>query len=109
MPPKKTIDRNMANGSGDLFGIPASRSERDRCFDAIHRAYGQASPTREVIGGNYAEDFAGEARWSRALDFPVPGFSEFKGLRYIDFKDCTNVHVLLKDGNSLPMEEAAGP
>lgn len=74
-------------------------------FDSIHRAYDKASPTREVIGGNYADDFAGVVRWSRALDFTVPGYPEFRGLRYIDFKDCTIVRVLFKDGNSIPMED----
>jgi len=31
-----------------------------------------------------------------------------RGIRYIDFKDCTNVHVLFKDGESL-LTDLASP
>lgn len=76
----------------------------DAEMDAIRSAYGVAKRTNEIIGGNYAEEFAGKATWSRALDFSISSWPEFKGLRYIDFEDCTNIHVLKKDGNSVPME-----
>lgn len=73
--------------------------------DTLCRAYGFASRTDEMISGRLAEDFCGPARWSRALDFPVEGWPEFKGLRYKDFKDCTNTHVLFKDGESCGVYE----
>lgn len=75
------------------------------CHEIILQGYSFANPTREVIGGESAKDFAGTAHWSRALDFELPAIPDFKGLRFIDFKDCTNVHVLRKDGESIPVDE----
>lgn len=76
-------------------------------FDVLHRAYSLSKATGEVIGGRFAEDFAGKATWSRALDLDVPGHPDIQGLRYMDFKDCTNVHVLYKDGESKFMEDTS--
>lgn len=76
------------------------RQMRDAYADKIYSVYGEASQTGEVIGGAFAKDFAGEVKWSRALDFEVAGMPQFKGIRYIDYKDCTNIHVLFKDGES---------
>ena len=76
------------------------RANRDGIIDVLYGAYPVASRTSEVIKGKFAEDFAGTARWTRAIDFDVRGMDEFKGLRFIDFKDCTNIYVLFKDGES---------
>lgn len=81
-----------------------SQAYRDGVFDVLHGAYKVACPTNEVVRGNYAKEFCGEPKWSRALDFPIPGMPDAKGLRYIDFKDCTLVRLLMKDGNSKPIE-----
>lgn len=69
------------------------------------QGYKLAKPTREVIRGEYAKDFVGEVTWSRALDFKVPEMPDFRGIRYIDFVDCTNLHVLYKNGESKPIGE----
>lgn len=76
-------------------------------FDVLHRAYSLSKKSDEVIGGRFADDFAGETTWSRALDLDVPGHPDIQGLRYMDFKDCTNVHILYKDGESCFMETAS--
>lgn len=73
---------------------------KDSIIDFLQSAYKIAQPTDEVIGGNFAKDFAGKVSWTRKLDFKVPGCPDMVGLRYIDFKDCTNLYVLYKDGNS---------
>lgn len=77
---------------------------RDVCFETFQGAYSAAKPTDEKIVGNYRREFCGEVKWSRALDFKVRNWPEFKGIRYIDFTDCTTIHILKKDGNSVPME-----
>lgn len=82
---------------------PRSAAEfalRDSLITSFYQAYPLSRPSSEVITGEMAKDFAGEMKWSRALDFPVRGMPSFKGLRYIDFKDCTNVYALMKDGAS---------
>lgn len=78
---------------------------RDGVISVLQEAYRVARPTNEVVRGNYAGDFSGEVTWSRALDFSVPGMPDAKGLRYIDFKDCTLIRLLMKDGNSKPVYE----
>lgn len=72
----------------------------------IHRAYADATPTREVVTGRYAEDFAGTVTWSRALDFARGSCeSVYSGLRYMDFKDCTNVYALrASDGEAVSVD-----
>lgn len=72
----------------------------------IHRAYDDASPTDEVVTGRYAEDFAGTVTWSRALDFARGSCeSVYSGLRYMDFKDCTNVYALrASDGEAVSLD-----
>lgn len=76
------------------------KAYREGVISVLQEAYKAARPTNEVVRGNYAREFSGEVTWSRALDFSVPGMSEVKGLRYIDFPDCTLIRVLMKDGNS---------
>lgn len=78
----------------------AVRIAKNDPTDILCRAYGFAASTDEVIGGRFAQDFAGPAFWTRKLDFTVKGMPEFRGLRYIDFKDCTNTYALFKDGES---------
>jgi hypothetical protein len=74
----------------------------------IGGAYSKAFPTDERITGAYAKDFAGPVSWSRALDFDIPDDPSFRGLRFIDFKDCTLCHVLRKDGESVSVD-SLGP
>ena len=76
------------------------KAYRNRVFSVLYVAYEVARPTNEVVRGNYAKEFYGEVKWSRALDFSVPGMPEVKGLRYKDFPDCTDIRLLMKDGNS---------
>ena len=77
-----------------------SQAYREGVISVLQEAYKAARPTNEVVRGNYAREFVGEVTWSRAMDFSVPGMPEVKGLRYIDFPDCTLIRLLMKDGNS---------
>lgn len=85
----------------------------DKILPDLYAVYTKAKPCNEVITGEFAKDFIGSAKWSRGIDFPGGGYSkkeipgadgldypEVKGIRYIDFKDCTNIHVLYKNGES---------
>ena len=69
----------------------------------LHKAYALAKPTDETIKGELAKDFVAEVRWSRALDINVPGRENIVGMRYIDFKDCTNYYILYKDNRAVEM------
>lgn len=90
----------------DLFERPKYDLEsREGLMDYIHKAYSVAIPTSEVIRGEFAKDFAGTAKWTRAIDFPGVTDFGFCGVRYIDFKDCTNVHLIRTDGESVAMED----
>jgi len=91
------LDKLEAEGVGRYFHIVN-----------IQRAYDRSVKTDEVISGRFAEDFAGKVSWSRALDMDLKDFPDVRGIRYIDFKDCTNVHVLFKDGKSL-LTDLASP
>lgn len=92
---------NLPRDDGNTLGATWEIiSIRELALSFFQMAYSFADKTREVIGGEFAKDFAGEAHWSRALDFEAPGVEDFKGLRYIDFKDCTNIHALYKNGES---------
>ena len=93
----ENLPRDDGNTLGETCEIAWQRTFALGCF---YLSSSLADKTREVIRGEFAKDFAGEAHWSRALDFEVPGVEDFKGLRYIDFKDCTNVHALYKNGES---------
>ena len=72
-------------------------------FDVLHRAYSLSKKSDEVIGGRFADDFAGETTWSRALALDVPGHPDIQGLRYMDFKDCTNHYVLNGRNEARPL------
>lgn len=81
---------------------------RDGVISVLQSAYKVAKPTDEmdeIIRGNYASDFVGTVTWSRALDFPIPGMPDARGLRYIDFTDCTLIRLLMKDGSSISVYE----
>ena len=86
-------------------GLKRITAKVESIYDRIHKAYGDASISDEEVTGRFAEDFAGKVKWSRGIDFDVEGMPEFRGLRYINFKDCTNVHVLNKDGESVPLSD----
>lgn len=73
---------------------------KDSIIRVFEHAYRLASRTSEVITGEFAKDFITETKWSRALDFDVPGMPYFKGIRYKNFVDCTNIYALFKDGES---------
>lgn len=79
------------------------KAYKEGVISVLQEAYKAARPTNEVVRGNYAREFSGEVTWSRALDFPIPGMPDARGLRYIDFTDCTDVRLLMKDGNSKPV------
>ena len=92
---------NLPRDDGNTLGATWEIEwQRTFALSFFYLSYSLADKTREVIGGELAKDFAGEAHWSRALDFEAPGVEDFKGLRYIDFKDYTNVHALYKNGES---------
>lgn len=104
---------SMADRLGVVRHADAFLEERFRELAArrplhfeIHRAYDAAVPTKEVVTGRYAEDFAGTVTWSRALDFARGSCeSVYSGLRYMDFKDCTNVYALrASDGEAVSVD-----
>lgn len=104
---------SMADRLGVVRHADAFLEERFRELAArrplhveIHRAYDAAVPTKEVVTGRYAEDFAGSVTWSRALDFARGSCeSVYSGLRYMDFKDCTNVYALrASDGEAVSVD-----
>lgn len=70
----------------------------DDCLDILHRSYGVGNSTNEVVSAPYAKSFASPVSWSRGFDIDVPGYSEIRGMRFMDFKDCTNYFILLKSG-----------
>lgn len=76
---------------------------KDSIIRVFEHAYPLASRTKEVITGEFAKDFSGETKWSRALDFDVPGMPYFKGIRYKNFVACTNIYALFMDGESKPL------
>lgn len=77
-----------------------NQAYKDSIIRVFEHAYPLASRTKEVITGKFAKDFSGETKWSRALDFDVPGMPYFKGIRYMNFVNCTNIYALFKDGES---------
>lgn len=96
-----TLDRPVVEKPLDS----ESQAYRQGVISVLQETYKAARPTNEVVRGNYAGEFSGEVKWSRALDFSVPGMPEVKGLRYIDFPDFILTRLLMKDGNSKPVTE----
>lgn len=94
-----TLDRPVVGKPFDS----ESQAYREGVISVLQEAYKAARPTNEVVRGNYARVFSREETWSRALDFPIPGMPDAKGLRYLNFKDYTVVRLLMKDGNSKPV------
>ena len=89
-----------------LFGPKQVAALKEKFFDAIHYAYNFAEPSSEVIRGKYSREFSGQAHWSRSLDLKSdPRWPEMKGLRYVDFTDCTLARVILRDGESVSVED----
>lgn len=86
-----------------IVGQEESAKVVEKAVDAFYHVYSYASAVKEPITGMFASEFAGPATWSRILDFDVPGLPDFQGLRYIDFKDCTNVYFKMKDGEAYPV------
>lgn len=88
-----------------FLGEAQDRAVRDGILNELQGLYGIAKPTDELVGGRFASEFAGEVTWSRALDFKVDGLDGFVGLRFMDFKDCTNIYLLRSDGESVSVEK----
>ena len=70
-------------------------------IDILHKSYGVSTPLNESVIGSYSKDFAGPVTWSRGFDVSVPGYPEVRGMRFMDFKDCTNYFVILNNGDVL--------
>lgn len=67
-------------------------------YRTIQKAYAIAEPTDRLVSGRLAEDFSRPVVWSRELPLILPEHPEILGVAFMDYKDCTNVHVLTDNG-----------
>lgn len=77
----------------------------DNEFRTIQKTYALAEKTDRLVSGEFAKDFSGPVVWSRELPMMIPDHPEILGVAFMDYKDCTNVHVLTDDGECRLMEE----
>ena len=77
----------------------------DNEFITIQKAYSIAEKTDRLVSGEFAKDFSGPVVWSRELPMMIPNHPEILGVAFMDYKDCTNVHVLTDDGECRLVEE----
>lgn len=67
-------------------------------FETIQKAYAIAEKTDCLVSGELAKDFIGPVVWSKELPLMIPERPDILGVAFMDYKDCTNVHVLTDDG-----------
>lgn len=103
-----------ASARGELFEKPLSEmSEKERHIDAIHKLYEFAEKGDVPVTGSLANDFCGPATWSRTYNLnglepalpAVQGYPEVLGIGYLDFKDCTNAYVRMRNGEAFSIHE----
>ena len=88
----------------DLEAQVARREDMWRRTGFIHALYPLSRDTGEPVTGRYANEFAGPVKWSRGIDIEFEGYPRFRGVRFMDFKDCTNSYLLDRDGEAVPFE-----
>lgn len=86
---------------------PVPVSKLERTYREIHSLYKYAVDLKEPVAGNYAKEFAGTVNWSRIIDLDVPERPDVRGVGFMDFKDCTNARILMKNGDSSLLHDAS--
>lgn len=70
--------------------------------------YDSCDYSKEVVGGNLAEDFSGKVTWSKGIDFDLPGHGDVRGLRFMVWGDrSVSGYILNHNGDSTPVTECS--